>query len=466
MILEVIVILGILLAISCPCASAGPGDFPRGFSSGDTPGSSAIRWGPYITGTTSHATSIHVWTHDFIPVILEYSPEEDGGIIDGISLNLTSGDEDVHHIFALRNLDPGTWYHYRIIADGRRYGDYRFMTYPQSGPVSFVVYGDTRDELPRISQEDRHRLVADAIADEPGVALIVHTGDLVHDGGNISDWDRFFSTGARMLANASFAPVMGNHERNSTLYFKIFRSPANYTIEAGDFFITILDSNDWSWDTLPYQSAWLSESLTEDIPWKFVALHHPIYSSDEKHWGGFENLRKEWEPIFRESGVVAVFQGHVHLYERDAADGITYITEARGGAPWYALAEEKIPEYRKSSENTVGYSLIIGESGSPVVRLKVKTVYPGRGMRNDNVGVIEEIILYPHDTASGSIHQGIIKSSLLPLHLSAPLICLSYALQDPGCVHPSMQCLPDSQIIPFVFPEEATQPNPSPMERA
>ncbi len=447
MILEVIATLGMLLAISCPCASAGPGEFTMNFSRRDTPGNSAIRWGPYITGTTSHATSIHVWTHDFIPVTLEYSPEEDGGFIDGISLNLTSGGDDVHHIFELRDLEPGTWYRYRILVNGREYGDYRFMTYPLSGPVSFVVYGDTRDELPRISQEDRHRPVASAIAAEPGIALVVHTGDLVHDGGNISDWDRFFSTGAAMLANTTFVPVMGNHEQNSTLYFEIFRIPANYTVKAGDALITILDSNDWSWNTIHLQSAWLSDSLNNEVPWKFIVLHHPIYSSDEKHWGGFKNLREEWEPLIRDAGVLAVFQGHVHLYERDSAHGITYVTEARGGAPWYTLAAEKIPEYRMSSEKTLGYSLVILDEGSSDPRLLVKAIQPEGEHGPGAVEILEEILLDRPDAVSTIVQHSTTTRPFFPQHLSQRLSCLSYALHEQGTTCNEVQSSQDCRFL-------------------
>lgn len=452
-------VLCFILAISCMGSSAASGSSPGDVSPYLNPGTGPVRWGPYITGTTHEGTCIHVWTHEHIPVILECSPIENGGNFSGIPRILVSSIQDVHHVFTLQDLDPGTCYSYRIIVGDNEYGNFHFMTYPETGPISFVVYGDTRDELPRVSQESRHLPVARAIAAEPDISLVVHTGDLVHDGGNISDWDRFFSTGAEMLANTTFAPVMGNHEQNSTLYFEIFRTPANYTIQAGDFLITILDSNDWSWNTLPSQSAWLSESLSDDTPFKFVALHHPIYSSDEKHWGGFENLRGEWEHVFQKNGVIAVFQGHVHLFERDFGDGITYITEARGGAPWYALAEEKIPEYRKSSENTLGYSLISGEKGSPAVQLRVKTVNPGGVMENGQIEVIEEILLYPHDTPTGSVHRGIIKRSFLPLYLSDVRTCLSGALQDMRCAYPNVQYPPDCYSIPSLHTERITPQN-------
>jgi hypothetical protein len=90
--------------------------------------------------------------------------------------------------------------------------------------------------------------------------------------------------------------------------------------------------------------------------WKFVALHHPLYSSEEKHVGGFRNLRDAWENLFIGMNVTAVFQGHVHVYERDQASGVMYITEGRGGSPFYALNATKIRSWQASRENSLGYT--------------------------------------------------------------------------------------------------------------
>ncbi len=352
-----------------------------------------IRWGPYITGTTSNHTNIHLWTSDPVLPTIQYANNSFRSDLLQPHRTAFFTDGYIHHTFLLENLADATRYEYRIWSGETEYGIYHFLTYPCSGPVTFVVYGDTRDELPRISQEERHRPVADVIAAEPGVSLVVHTGDLVNNGENMSDWDRFFATGAVMFANVTLVPVMGNHERNSDLYFEIFRTSPNYTVEAGNILIVVLDSNDWAWNDLPAQSAWMNESFSRDVPWKFVVLHHPIYSSEEKHPGGFQNLRREWEPVFRACGVIAVFQSHVHVYERDVAHGITYITEARGGAPFYTLAEQKIPEYRVSSENTLGYTVVRTENNSDFVHMRVMAVSPAGGKGESRASIIEEITL-------------------------------------------------------------------------
>ncbi len=88
---------------------------------------------------------------------------------------------------------------------------------------------------------------------------------------------------------------------------------------------------------------------------KSLILHYPVYSSDEKHYGGWENIQRILVPAFQESGVRLVFNSHVHAFEQMERDGITYITEARGGAPAYPLNKTRIPGSVRAYENTLGY---------------------------------------------------------------------------------------------------------------
>jgi hypothetical protein len=62
--------------------------------------------------------------------------------------------------------------------------------------------------------------------------------------------------------------------------------------------------------------------------------------------------------VFVAGGINAVFNGHVHVYERYYEDGIHYAVLGIGGGPSYMLAEEKIDGYRNSLENTLGYARV------------------------------------------------------------------------------------------------------------
>ncbi len=67
--------------------------------------------------------------------------------------------------------------------------------------------------------------------------------------------------------------------------------------------------------SLAEQARWLKTDLSSTDKWKIVILHHPLYTSEENHFGGFENLQKAFEPVFLSENVSVVFNGHVHAYE-------------------------------------------------------------------------------------------------------------------------------------------------------
>jgi len=317
-----------------------------------------IVWGPWITGTSATGTIIHVKAALPGNITVQYGPEDQFAKTGFYSYMASGNGTSLIHQIPLTGLDPGTRYHYRIISMGGTTGDCTFLTFPVSGPVTFIVYGDSRDQLPASDQNVRHHLIADRISREQDISFVVHTGDILTDSRNLTDWDRFFSAAGIMLANTTFVPVKGNHEQDSPLWQEVFGTVPVYSFDSGPAHVTVLDSNDNVWNRLGCETAWLSDDLESTKPWKFVALHHPIYSSEAKHFCGWLNMRDAWEPTFISHNVSAVFQGHVHVYERDMSGGVMYITEGRGGSPFYALNATKIPSYQKSLENSLGYTRI------------------------------------------------------------------------------------------------------------
>jgi len=315
----------------------------------------AILWGPYLTGTTTTGTVVNVKTDTASNLTIEYAADNYYTANSGYEQTATDSRITTLHHVPLTGLSPDTLYHYRITHDGQFTGDLHFSTFPESGPVTFIVYSDTQDQPPTFSQLERHTLVADRISGEPGIAFVLHSGDLVNDAANLSDWDRYFSAGRTMMANTTVFPTLGNHDANHTNYYQAYGMPAYYSFDCGDVHVTVLDSNDWAWPDFQVQSGWLGRDLDTGKPFKFISCHHPPYTSERNHFGGYENIRIEWEEKFIEHNVTAVFNGHVHAYERFLADGIYYFVSGTGGGPAYSLADPRAEYSQNSLEYALGY---------------------------------------------------------------------------------------------------------------
>jgi hypothetical protein len=320
-------------------------------------------WGPYVTNTTSSSATIHWKTENATIGTVKYANEAYYAEQGGYDRSVEDGAEKQLHHLTLTKLTPDTVYHYQVEVENRSTGDCSFRTFPLNGSFTFIVYGDSQEPQgePGITQLNRHKLVADRIAGEENVTFVLHLGDLVNDGGDLSEWNRFFEAARAMMATTTFYPTLGNHEYTNYSgadeavqnYYAAFEMPARYSFDCGDAHITVLDSNDRA--DITTEAAWLRNDLTTNATWKFVAFHHPPYSSSDKNYGGWTNLRELWSPLITNSSRAAVFNGHVHAYERLRANGITYVVIGTGGGPLYELREPRIPESQANLENTLGY---------------------------------------------------------------------------------------------------------------
>jgi len=345
----------------------------------------ALLWGPYLTGTTTIGAVVNVKTTLATTVTVQYATEAEYTASSTYNLTATDGaNTQLHHV-ALSGLDANTVYHYRVLYGTESTGDYHFRTFPTSGAFTFVVLSDTQDQLPLFSQSERFKLVADSIAAQPDVAFVLIVGDLVNDGSDLANWNRFFEAGRLMLANTTVYTALGNHEENDALYYDIFGLPSYYSFDCGDAHFTVLDSN----TDISAQTTWLESDLDSGQAWKFVAFHHPLYTSDTNHFGGWANLRAEWEGLFQTHGVDAVWNGQVHAYERYLEDGIQYMVMGTGGGPLCQLSTEKYDGYQNSLENSLAYAKVTvdpfaGTSTVEIIRVadvssnnaEVTTLYP------------------------------------------------------------------------------------------
>jgi len=149
-----------------------------------------------------------------------------------------------------------------------------------------------------------------------------------------------------------FFPTMGNHDWDApdgaTPYLDYFHLPHNeryYTVLRHPVHLFILDSDSREPDgniSGSTQGEWLKNELNRSsAPWKIIFLHHPPYSSSDRHGSTPES---QWP--FRAWGASLVVSGHDHAYERLEKDGLTYIVNGVGGNPDLYTANSLLPESR------------------------------------------------------------------------------------------------------------------------
>jgi acid phosphatase type 7 len=97
------------------------------------------------------------------------------------------------------------------------------------------------------------------------------------------------------------------------------------------------------------QGDWLAkklDSIPSDVDFVFLVLHHPPYtaSSDRVLGGGHSPRHPEYllaqvmeERQGRTHARFVVFSGHVHNYERQEHNGVTYFVTGGGGARPYPI---------------------------------------------------------------------------------------------------------------------------------
>ncbi|MCO5610087.1 hypothetical protein L7F22_064322 [Adiantum nelumboides] len=283
------------------------------------------------------------------------------GTTSGLYDKIAYGDSDSYkllfyrsgqiHNVVLQNLSSSTVYFYKCGGEGL---EYAFTTPPPvdtNAPITFAIAGDlgqtddTRSTLNHIQQSDYD--------------VLLLPGDLSYADYYQPLWDTF---GTLIEPLASSRPVMvtqGNHEKeNLPLLLDPFRSyntrwrmpykesgsDSNlyYSFEVAGVHVLMLGSyTDNSRDSSQYK--WLQTDLAKvdrnKTPWLIALLHAPWYSSNSKHQGDGEEMRKSMEFLLREAKVDVLIAGHVHAYERTAnvfngrsdSCGIVHITVGVGG---------------------------------------------------------------------------------------------------------------------------------------
>ncbi len=265
-------------------------------------------------------------------------------------------------------LKPGTVYEYSIPGEADAKG--HFKTPPAgAAPFQCVVFGDTR------TRHELHQKVVDALMkDAPD--FVVHTGDLVSDGADVSMWPIFFGIEKELLRSTVLFPVLGNHERNSRHFYEFFGiTTPFYSFDWGTAHFTLLNSDygnaaaskaakEAFWEE---QTRWLEEDLAAagKAEFRFVVMHHPPFTAVKKRQPG-DSHTAGLVPLFEKYGVRAVFMGHDHNYQHHRRNGVDYFVTGGGGAPLYPV-DAPIEGTTLKVESTEHYLRLKVENSQAVV---------------------------------------------------------------------------------------------------
>jgi hypothetical protein len=282
--------------------------------------------GPYVQDVRADSFTIVCETAQDLPVTVQAA---------GQSL-VSVG---THHVLRVGGLQPGQRVPYQLLADGKIVAGGSVALPDRTRPLSFLVYGDTRDnQVGGALVQLGRSLTPD---------LILHTGDLVHVGDDVNYWYTFFREQAPLMADVPLYPTLGNHEiyrdpqaRQFQRFFTLPEHSAGrfyYAFDYGPARFVVLDANHPD----SQQTAWLAGELEraqrDKVAHVFVLLHHPPLSVGE-HCGAA--LRQaDWVGLFERYRVRAVFAGHDHAYERLERNGVRYFVSGGGGAELYREAE-------------------------------------------------------------------------------------------------------------------------------
>ncbi len=273
------------------------------------------------------------------------------------------------HSILLRGLKPGMPYTYRVPGTTDDAGKCTFTTF-RSGehPFSFCVISDTQNRGNAAHQS----MVARMIAEKPD--MLFNVGDLVADGRSIGDWEEFFRVEGALLRSVPCYAVLGNHERDASLYFQFFSLPGNeryYSFDRGAAHFVVLDSPGHSLpednqsltkagrDRFDQQNKryaqeqvqWLKEDLAghPEAKYIFAFFHFPIYSMNRSRRAATDLYRAQFGTVFQDHHVTAVFNGHDHHYHREVAGGVHFVDGGAAGGMARPLDPPIPPETVKSA---------------------------------------------------------------------------------------------------------------------
>jgi hypothetical protein len=223
--------------------------------------------------------------------------------------------------------------------------DFTFRA-PEADVLRLVVFGDCGLGSPG------QYAVARAIGAEPVPPdLVMIVGDVIYPPATEASYDaRFFTPYLALLPSIPFYAALGNHDyevQAGKPFFDVFTLPTNgpaglvpessYWLERAGVQMVVHDTNQTVATLRARSVPWHTEISRRPATFRLVFQHHVMYSSGPSYQQPpAEELRTLLTPVYTETGVDVVFNGHDHLYERTRpVGGVVYVTTGAGGATLY-----------------------------------------------------------------------------------------------------------------------------------
>lgn len=194
---------------------------------------------------------------------------------------------------------------------------------------NFLFFGD-----PQIGSKGNGSIALDGVAwghtlyealeAFPNTDFLVSAGDQVNKKDSEEEYEAYFSPNE--LKEYAISTTVGNHD-NSPTYASHFNVPnksklgkingnGDYYYIYKDALFIVLNSNNRNNEE---HAQFIGETVAANpnVNWKFVVMHHSIYSENRhKYDRGILERREELVPAFDKYDIDVVFMGHDHGYVR------------------------------------------------------------------------------------------------------------------------------------------------------
>ena len=326
------------------------------------------RKGPYLLYPGTNESMTVMWQTERTPSFSNISWGSSTSYGNDAATTENSSSPGYHQFsYTITGLSPDTKTYYKISTELGTYESF-FWTPPDISATSlvFYAYGDTRSDI-STHNSIVSRILSDINSNNIHGTFLMHSGDFATYGldESVLEDQYFYRDPPETRTLESRVPVIysiGNHDcftgSNDYSYtasagnllrkywpyqFVPQAGRSYYSFEYGPVFVCVLDQyTKTGYSTPPddfQQYNWAtSEIASSTKPWKIVLFHEPAWSARTDPYptdghGNHLNIQQYYHPVFVNSSIEVVVQGHNHFYSRCVTDEVTYLTTGGGGAP-------------------------------------------------------------------------------------------------------------------------------------